>query len=60
MSDEEFSPIRPKSVPLSHVETTSETPGTRPAKPVPWLQLALVAAVVALLAAVFLIVPDFI
>jgi len=60
MSDEEFNPIRPKSVPLSHVETSSDAPRSRQRKPLPWLQILLASAVVFLLALVFLVVPDFI
>ena len=60
MTDEEFSPIRPKSVPLSHVETTSNPPPERARRQLPWQQLLMALAVVAVLAVVFLVVPDFI
>lgn len=60
MSDEEYSPIRPKSVPLSHVDTTSTAPTERRRRQLPWQQLLIAFAVVALLAVVFLVVPDFI
>ncbi len=61
MSEEEFSPIRPKSVPLSHVDTTSDSAPARAPRPaMPWLQIGLGILVVALLAVVFFVVPDFI
>jgi len=61
MSEEEFSPIRPKSVPLSHVDATSETVAAQaPRKPVPWLQIGVGLLVITLLALVFFVVPDFI
>lgn len=61
MSDEEFSPIRPKSVPLSHVDEPSDAPAARtPRKPLPWLQIGAGALVLTLLALVFFVVPDFI
>jgi len=61
MSEEEFSPIRPKSVPLSHVDTGSdETSATTTRQPLPWLQIGLAMLVVALLGLVFFVVPDFI
>ncbi len=61
MSEEEFSPIRPKSVPLSHVDTPSDATATpAPRKPLPWLQIGLGILIVALLAVVFFVVPDFI
>ena len=57
MSEEDFSPIRPKSVPLSHVAPppAEQRP---PARPLPWRQLLTGAAAVVLLALVFLVVPD--
>lgn len=60
MSDEEFSPIRPKSVPLSHVETARETPSVSPRKPLPWRAVLIGGAVIGLLMLVFLVVPDFV
>ncbi len=61
MSDEDFSPIRPKSVPLSHVEAPSDDSPTRaPKRPLPWLQIGAGLLVVTLLALVFFVVPDFI
>lgn len=61
MSEEEFSPIRPKSVPLSHVDSDSDTsPVSAPRKPLPWLQIGVGLAVLALLGLVFFVVPDFI
>lgn len=61
MSEEEFSPIRPKSVPLRHVDTPSDAePQRAPRKPLPWLQIGAAALVVTLLATVFFVVPDFI
>lgn len=61
MSEEEISPIRPKSVPLSHVDTPSDalTAG-QPKRPLPWLQIGAVVLVLALLSVVFFVVPDFI
>lgn len=60
MSDEEFSPIRPKSVPLSHVEADTSARIERRQRQLPWPQLLIALAVAALLAVVFLVVPDFI
>ena len=62
MSDEEISPIRPRSVPLSHVATPEETPAlqTSPRGSLPWRTIAGVVAVVAILSLVFIVVPDFI
>lgn len=61
MSEEEFSPIRPKSVPLSHVDTTPEAASTQaPRRALPWLQIGVGVLVVALLALVFFVLPDFI
>ncbi len=60
MSDEEFSQIRPKSVPLSHVEPAPGQPVQRQRRPLPWLQLLLSAVVIGLLVLVFVVVPDFI
>jgi tetratricopeptide (TPR) repeat protein len=57
MSEEEFSPIRPKSVPLSHVEDQQQT-RARPARRLPWTYLLAGAAVTLLLVLVFLVVPD--
>ena len=59
MSDEEFSPIRPKSVPLSHVE--SATPEQRAsARPLPWRMLVVAASALMLIIIVFFVVPGFI
>ena len=60
MSDEEFSPIRPKSVPLSHVEPAPGKPDQRQRNALPWLQILLAGAVIVVLVLVFLVVPDFI
>ncbi|TNF80124.1 MAG: hypothetical protein EP301_13470 [Gammaproteobacteria bacterium] len=61
MNEEEFSPIRPKSVPLSHVDTTSDAvPEKAPRKPLPWRQIGVGLLVVTLLGLVFFVVPDFI
>lgn len=62
MSDEEISPIRPRSVPLSHVATPEETPAlqTSPRGSLPWRTIAGAVAVVAILSLVFIVVPDFI
>ncbi len=62
MSDEEISPIRPRSVPLSHVATPEESPAHQPqAKgPLPWRAIAGAVAVLAILSLVFIVVPDFI
>jgi tetratricopeptide (TPR) repeat protein len=59
MSDEEFSPIRPKSVPLSHVE--SDTPEQRPsARPLPWRTIVVAGCALMLIMVVFFVVPRFI
>ena len=59
MSEEEFSPIRPKSVPLSHVAPEAEQP-RKSTRPLPWRQAVITVAALALVAFVFLVVPDFI
>lgn len=56
MSEEEISPIRPRSVPLSHVEAAApaRSPATRS---LPWIKVLAALAALALLAVVFLVVP---
>jgi len=59
MSEEEFSPIRPKSVPLSHAESPQEI--RRPTRrPLPWRQLLIGIAVITLVSLVFFVVPEFV
>jgi len=59
MSDEEFSPIRPRSVPLSHVRQTADAPAAKKTT-LPWRQILISAAVIAMLLMVFFVVPDLI
>jgi tetratricopeptide (TPR) repeat protein len=59
MSDEEFSPIRPRSVPLSHVQRSADSPRA-PGRAVPWRGAAIAVVAIALLVMVFVVVPDYI
>jgi len=59
MSEEDFSPIRPRSVPLRHIEQTAAAPAPKP-RVLPWKQLLMSTAVVALLLLVFFVIPDLI
>ncbi|MFV2090606.1 MAG: tetratricopeptide repeat protein [Pseudomonadales bacterium] len=56
MSEEEFSPIRPKSVPLSHVEPASAPKKTAPTQK-RWPLLVAVLLLGLLLGVVFLVIP---
>ncbi|MCZ6459641.1 MAG: hypothetical protein O6766_09790 [Gammaproteobacteria bacterium] len=60
MSDEGFSPIRPKSVPLSHATSSAAPPADTPSLSNAARKLAIGAILLASLLAVFLVVPDLI
>ena len=60
MSDEGFSPIRPKSVPLSHATSSAAPPADTPSLSNAARRLAIGAILLASLLAVFLVVPDLI
>jgi tetratricopeptide (TPR) repeat protein len=61
MSDEEFSPIRPKPVPLSHVEPEAGAPSPGvPKTQLPWKPALVLVSALALVLAVFFVVPDFV
>lgn len=57
MSEEEFSPIRPRSVPLSHVQQAAATTGPT-GRPLPWQRILISTGVIALLLLVFFVIPD--
>lgn len=57
MSEEEFSPIRPRAVPLSHVQQPA-APQTAQPRTLPWKPILLTTSVIALLLLVFLVIPD--
>ena len=60
MSEEEFSPIRPKSVPLSHVEPASAPEKTASTTQHRWPLVAAILVLGLLLGVVFLVVPNLI
>ena len=60
MSDEGFSPIRPKSVPLSHATPSVTPPADKPSLSITLRWLAAGAILLASLLVVFLVVPELI
>ncbi|MGE0623112.1 MAG: tetratricopeptide repeat protein [Pseudomonadales bacterium] len=58
MTEEEFSPIRPRSVPLSHVQAPDAVVPGQKARALPWKQLLIGTSVVVLLLLVFFVIPD--